>query len=232
MKVAYIGMVAITDSEFPLIREFYKKGLDIICYYPIRGHVFRSGLIDIGDVKKKDDIISSKEYDAFKKYDDRYEYSVSNDDRHTDEGKQKEAEIKANREKRFSKDLDEKSTKEIKKDVEQHIKDFNERTKEAKDERASKSAEEKAQLKKDLSEIRTLSDEELNKRINRLQKEKQYSELLNERANREKGPVYEAVSKQFKELGMKLAQKAIERGTDELIKKAFSRWNENKPKDN
>ena len=173
--------------------------------------------------------------DAFKKYDDRYEYSVSNDDRHTDEGKQKEAEIQANREKRFSKDFDEKSTKEIKKDVEQHIKDFNDRTKEAKEERANKAAEEKAQLKKDLSEIRTLSDEELNKRINRLQKEKQYSELLNERANREKGPVYEAVSKQFKELGMKLAQKAIEAielGTDELIKKAFSRWNENKPKDN
>lgn len=164
--------------------------------------------------------------DAFKRYDQDYEV-VEESDR---EAHNKE--IQANRDKRFSKDLDEKSTKEIKKDVEQHIKDFNERTKEAKEERANKAAEEKAKLKKDLSEIRTLSDEELSKRINRLQKEKQYSELLNERANREKGPVYEAVSKQFKEFGMKLAQKAIERGTDEMIKKAFSRWNENKPKDN
>ena len=164
--------------------------------------------------------------DAFKRYDRDYEV-VDESDKETHD-----KEIKENRDKRFSKDLEEKSAKEIQKDVENKINEFNEKTQASKEERAAKAAESKAKLNKELSEIRTLADEELNKRINRLQREKQYAELLNERANREKGPVYETVSKLFKDAGMKLAQKALDRTGDELLKKAFSRWNENKNTDN
>ena len=70
MKIAYIGMVSITDSELPLIRELQKKGIEVICYYPIVGHTYKSGLMDIGDVKKVDGIIKAEAYQAFREYKD------------------------------------------------------------------------------------------------------------------------------------------------------------------
>lgn len=123
-----------------------------------------------------------------------------------------------------------RSTSEIKKDVKEKIDNFNEKVKEAKkerDEKVKKAKDKQEEERKEIGDIRALSDEELDKRINRLLKEKQYSELLNERNKRERGPLYEKASKLFEQQAMKLANKTLDKLGDELLKKAFSKLGKN-----
>lgn len=87
------------------------------------------------------------------------------------------------------------------------------RKREADAEAEKKSREEEARS------ARSLTDDELNKAIGRLQKEKQYSDLLNERANREKGPIAAMASKLFKEAAENMARKALNAIADEATKK-------------
>ena len=123
-----------------------------------------------------------------------------------------------------------RSDKEIKKDVEDKIKQINETLQSAKKERDKEAKEEKASLKKEQSEIRDLTDSELDKRIARLQKEKQYSELLNERSHREKGTFEKVASEYFKKFGERLANKAIDKLTDKVLQKALGGQSSNKNK--
>ena len=166
--------------------------------------------------------------DAFKKYDADYDVDYKLSDKTSEEAKSHKEHVQENREKRFKTSLDEKTDKEIKKDVKEGIEKFNETTKESREERIAKNKERQESLKKELGEIRSLADEELDKRIQRLQKEKQYSELLNERANRERGEFYEKASKLFKRAAENLAQKALNMATDELLKRVSANWNKNK----
>lgn len=131
--------------------------------------------------------------------------------------KDKEAKLKERDEKR------DRSEAEIKKDIDEKVKNFNETVQAKKQERAEKNEARNKQLKEELSEIRSLTDMELNERITRLQKEKQYSELLNERANREKGPLQAMASKLFKEAAENLARKALNQAGDEVLKKLLSK---------
>ena len=124
----------------------------------------------------------------------------------------------------------ERSDKEIKKDVEDKIKKFNENVKAAKEERKDPKEELKKDEKTRIEEerdIRFLADAELDKRIARLKKEKEYSELLNERYNREKGPAQAMASKLFKNAAEKMASKALDKLTDKVLKKAFGEMNKN-----
>lgn len=120
-----------------------------------------------------------------------------------------------------------RSDKEIKKDIESKIQSFNDHVKSAKEEREANNGkeaqqEEKKTRQQEEKDIRFLSDSDLDRRIARLQKEKQYSELLNERRQREKGPIEEVASRYFKKFGEKLANKALDKLTDKVLQKAFS----------
>lgn len=140
-----------------------------------------------------------------------------------------------------------RTDKEIEADVKAKIKEINDKTKAAADERAknvtavdSKGKEydvkklslgdqtklaivDQSQLKEQKEQIkkaRDMSDNELQQAINRLQKEKQYSELLNERANREKGPFHQMASKLMQDAAQDLAKKALGVAVDKIIDKA------------
>lgn len=78
------------------------------------------------------------------------------------------------------------------------------------------------EMREDIKNARNLSDDELNKALNRLRMEKQYAELLNERVNREKSPVAAMASKLFQEAAQDLAKKALGVAVDKLIDKAKS----------
>lgn len=135
--------------------------------------------------------------------------------------REKEQKLRDKEEKR------DRTNKEIKKDIESKIQSFNDNVKAAKEEREQTNGkeaqkEEKKTRQQEEKDIRFLSDSDLDKRIARLQKEKQYSELLNERRQREKGPVEEAASRYFKKFGEKLANKALDKLTDQILQKAFS----------
>lgn len=153
--------------------------------------------------------------DAMRRYDPDYEYGADKKDRDA---------VKDSRNKRF-KEGQEKSEKEIKKEIEEKVENIGKDALEKRDERRQKVAEEKAQLKKNIAEIRTLADEELNKRIARLQKEKQYAELLNERSNWEKSPAYQYISNFIKNAAENFANKALNVATDELLRKYRDRMN-------
>ena len=166
------------------------------------------------------------------------------------EAKAKQAELKAEQakikaEKAAAKEQKlNRSEKEIEKDLNDKIQKINEKAKAA-EERAknvtgidekgkevnrlslgdqtklaivdkSQLEEQKEQIKK----ARDMSDNELQQAINRLQKEKLYSELLNERANREKGPIHQMASKLFQDAAQDLARKALGVAVDKIIDKA------------
>lgn len=80
----------------------------------------------------------------------------------------------------------------------------------------------KAQLREmqeNIKNARNMSDEDLNKALNRLRMEKQYAELLNERANREKGPIVAMASKLFQDAAMDLAKKSLTKVVDKMVSK-------------
>ena len=121
---------------------------------------------------------------------------------------------------------DRQKEKELKANIANKIKQFSE-TRKAKAEARTKEKEAEQKQREDAQkEIRNLSDQELNARLARLQKEKQYSELLNERDNREKGPVRAAVSKLLKEAAENLARKTLNEVVDQVIRKGKSKLQE------
>lgn len=73
--------------------------------------------------------------------------------------------------------------------------------------------------KEAVKNVRNMSDEDLNKALNRLRLEKQYAELVNERANRERGPIYEMASKLVKDAAQDLAKKSLDVVVNKLVGK-------------
>lgn len=69
MKIVYFGSTGSTDSDFPLLREFQKQGLDVIAYYVLADWNKNKGLIAADTILKKDCILKANEVDAFKQYD-------------------------------------------------------------------------------------------------------------------------------------------------------------------
>lgn len=117
-------------------------------------------------------------------------------------------------------------SKEQKEKIENAINKFKENRR-AKAEARKKAAEEDKKKREDEQKsISKLSDDELNKKLARLQKEKQVSELLNERANREKGPLREAASRLFKEAAENFAKKALDEVVNQVIAKAKAKIRE------
>lgn len=112
-----------------------------------------------------------------------------------------------------------RSNKEIENDVKNKIKSINDRA-----EHVRKASSEMSQeLNAKLTRIRDLTDKELNDRINRLQREKQYAELLHDQHAREAGPIRAKVNEWLSTAVNDLAKKALSRAGDELINKMFTR---------
>jgi DNA-binding IscR family transcriptional regulator len=121
---------------------------------------------------------------------------------------------------------DRQKEKELKANISDKIKQFSENRKAKAEARTKEKEAEQKQREDARKEIRNLSDQELNTRLARLQKEKQYSELLNERENREKGPVRAAVSKLLKEAAENLARKTLNEVVDQVIRRGKSKIQE------
>lgn len=170
---------------------------------------------------------------TFEKYDVSYDYDrPSSDPNNPDKESKERLEIQENWEKRFGKKLSEKTDKEIGKEIQEHIEGFNESTKAKKEDRAKKAKEEKARLQDEIKGIRELTDDELRKRLSRLQLEKQYAELLNERNAREKSPLHQFMQKQFMNAAQNLASKSLNMATDELLKRVRDKYSASQSKNN
>ena len=167
--------------------------------------------------------------DALKRLDERYDYDYHRDS-YSEESKQHLKEVSDNRDKRFKEERGELSNKEIKKEVKEKIDNFNDKVQTAKEERTEQAKERKQQLKEEIAEIRSLADDDLDKRIARLQKEKQYSELLNQRDKWEQSPLHQMASKLFKDAAENLARKSLNLATDELLKKYRDKMNSSEKK--
>jgi len=131
--------------------------------------------------------------------------------------KNKEAKLKEKEEKR------DRSDKEIKKAVEDRIDAFNQKTQSLKKEREEANESRNAKLKDEIAEIRSLSDMELNKRIERLQKERTYAELVNQRSAYEQSPLRAKATKIAQEFAEQYARKALNRLGDEMLNKMMSK---------
>lgn len=70
-----------------------------------------------------------------------------------------------------------------------------------------------------IREARNMSDEELNKQLDRLRREKQYSELIRDRETREKGPIRAAAEKLVGDAVQDLAKKSLTAAVDTIISK-------------
>lgn len=68
MKIIYYGSLSVSDSDFPLLREYQKQGVDVIAYYLLANWNKQKGMIYAESIAKKDCIIKASEIDAFKIY--------------------------------------------------------------------------------------------------------------------------------------------------------------------
>lgn len=68
MKVIYFGSLSSSDSDFPLLREFQRQGLDVVAYFLLADWNKRKGMIYSDFVFHKDFICKASEVEAFKVY--------------------------------------------------------------------------------------------------------------------------------------------------------------------
>lgn len=68
MKIIYYGSISTTDCDFPLLREFQNKGINVISYFLLANWNKRKGLINATTIRKKDEILKASEVEAFKVY--------------------------------------------------------------------------------------------------------------------------------------------------------------------
>ena len=75
MKIAYLGTLISSDSDFPLIRELQKKKQEMIVYFSAEGEQTRGGIFSLKNVKKVDAIIPASEYEEFRAWSDYFDIS-------------------------------------------------------------------------------------------------------------------------------------------------------------
>lgn len=69
MKVLYISTLSFADCDFPLIREYQRKGIDVTYLILLPPFVLKSTLVDIKRQIPQTGIFLATEYSEFKKYD-------------------------------------------------------------------------------------------------------------------------------------------------------------------
>lgn len=70
MKICLFSHLAFTDSEFPLVREYIKEGIDIAYYIQIYPYSLKGGLINIKEQYPHNGIFPAKIYPEFLLYRD------------------------------------------------------------------------------------------------------------------------------------------------------------------
>lgn len=68
MKIVYIGAIASTDSDIPLLRAFQQKGLDVTAYFEMTDWNKKGGIIFSENIEKRDALICANEIKAFEPY--------------------------------------------------------------------------------------------------------------------------------------------------------------------
>lgn len=68
MKIIYFGSIATTDCDFPLLRSYLQKGLDVVAYFTLADRNKKAGLICVDEMKKEDIILKASDIEAFKRY--------------------------------------------------------------------------------------------------------------------------------------------------------------------
>lgn len=117
----------------------------------------------------------------------------------------------------------ERTEAEMDKDMKAKIEAFNQKTQEAKKHREEENKTRNAKLKDEIAEIRSLTDMELNKRIERLQKERTYAELVNQRSAYEQSPLRAKATKIAQDFAEQFARKALNKLGDEVLNKLMDK---------
>ena len=119
------------------------------------------------------------------------------------------------------------SDKEIESKIKDKIDQFNKNRQEKKAARDAAAEEKRKQQEAEIAkrneerkEARNLSDDDLNKRIDRLQREKRYSDLLNERDARAKGPLRAKAEQLLTDAAENLARQSLNLAVDKIVGKA------------
>ena len=77
MKVVYYSSTSFSDTDFPLIREYQKKGIDVYFLIHLAPYNKRSTLIDIKTLINKPAILPASDYNEFDIYKDYIPASTS-----------------------------------------------------------------------------------------------------------------------------------------------------------
>lgn len=75
MKILYLGSIASTDSDFPLLREYQRQGIDVVAYFELAEWNKRAGIIYTDSICLKNEIISADKVSAFQPYKDYIDLS-------------------------------------------------------------------------------------------------------------------------------------------------------------
>lgn len=67
MKIVYISGVGLADCDFPLIREYQKRGHEVLILYVFAPQSMRGAVTDVKEQLPVDGVIKATEYDEFKK---------------------------------------------------------------------------------------------------------------------------------------------------------------------
>lgn len=68
MKIIYYGSISTTDCDFPLLREYKSKGVDVVAYFYLANWNKRGSLIDALSIMNSDTILNASEVSAFNLY--------------------------------------------------------------------------------------------------------------------------------------------------------------------
>lgn len=119
------------------------------------------------------------------------------------------------------------SEKEIEEKVTEGMKTANQKIQDKAAERRQKQKE----LMDKILSIRSMPDDELNKNINRLQREKQLADLINERAAQDKGPLRQIMDKAFRQAVENLTKRSMDMIVDTMVNKAKTKLVGRKPEE-
>lgn len=70
MKVIYFGAIHSSDSDFPLLKEYSRKGVDWLAYVPLTKYVHKAGLFNIEKLIPKSGLLKASAFSEMEPYAD------------------------------------------------------------------------------------------------------------------------------------------------------------------
>lgn len=68
MKVIYFGAIHSSDSDFPLLKEYSRKGIDWLAYVPLTKYVHKAGLFNIEKLIPKSGLFKASAFSEMEPY--------------------------------------------------------------------------------------------------------------------------------------------------------------------